>query len=77
MAHDNTLMGRRVQAFDIVFVFLSLITHPSSQYAFVADLAAGGISPPESLRYTAGARVQGSKRCSVMHGKPYAQRLMQ
>ena len=54
-----------------------LITHPGSQRAFVADLAAGGISPPESLRYTAGARVQGSKRCSVMHGKPYAQRLMQ
>ena len=54
-----------------------LITHPGSQRAFVADLAAGGISPPETLRYTAGARVQGSKRCSVMHSKPYAQRLVQ
>ena len=36
-----------------------LITHPSSQHAFVADLAAGGISPPEFSLYTAGARVQG------------------
>jgi hypothetical protein len=54
-----------------------LITHPSSQHAFVADLAAGCVSPPEFSRYTARARVQGSTRCSVLADKPYAQWLTQ
>ena len=50
--------GDYMYTFDIVFVFLSLITHPSSQYAFVADLAAGGISPPEISLCTARVRVR-------------------
>jgi hypothetical protein len=54
-----------------------LITHPSSQHAFVADPAVGGISPLEISIYTAGARVYGSTRCSVLADKPYAQWLMQ
>ena len=42
-----------------------LFTHPSSQRAFVADLAAGDISPPETSLCTARGEYAGSTRCSV------------
>ena len=42
-----------------------LFTHPSSQRAFDADLAAGDISPPETSLCTARGEYAGSTRCSV------------